>query len=266
MKKIMTLLFAACALLACRGQETNDGMKVIAHRGGASLGAENSISCIRKGLLTGPYAVEVDVHLTSDGAVVVCHDETLDRTTSGSGRIEELTLSQVRSVSLKGGEDGETVPTLEEVLKELKGKCILLLEVKKTREGQYAGIEEKIIELLDTCGMRESVILQSFNDSVLERFHELAPDIPVEKLLVCRLPFGLAFDIKLHRFSLDRYPYVQSFNSCNSVTSQRFIRDVHRSGRMVRVWTVDKPSKLRRGVDAVITNRPQDFLPRPAGE
>ena len=171
MKKIMVLLFAACAVLACRGQETNDGMKVIAHRGGASLGAENSISCIRKGLLAGPYAVEVDVHLTSDGAVVVCHDETLDRTTDGSGRIENLTLSQVRSVRLKGGEDGETVPTLEEVLAELKGKCILLLEVKKTREGQYAGIEEKIIELLDAAGMREHVILQSFNDSVLERFH-----------------------------------------------------------------------------------------------
>ena len=260
MKKILMTLLCACTVAACAGEEPNESMKVIAHRGGASLGAENSISCIRKGIQTGVDAVEVDVHLSADGALIVCHDETLDRTTDASGRIENLTLAQIREATLKGGEPGEKVPTLEDVFREVKGKCTLLLEVKKSREGQYPGIEDKIVSLLDSLGMQGQVVLQSFNDGVLERFHVLMPDLPLEKLLVCRLPFGLAFDIKLHRFSFDDYPHVRSFNSCNSVTTQRFIRDVHARGKTVRVWTVDKPGQVRKGADAVITNCPQLFL------
>lgn len=235
-------------------------MKVIAHRGGASLGAENTLGCIRKGILSGADAVEVDVHLSADEELVVCHDETVDRTTDGHGRIEELTLAQIRNCSVKGGDPGEKVPTLDEVVREVKGKCILLLEVKKSREGQYPGIEDKIVDLLNREGMREQVILQSFNDGVLERFHTLDADLPLEKLLICRLPFGLAIDIRLHRFSFADYPHVRSFNSFNALTTRRFIRDVHAQGKIVRVWTVDKPSRVRKGADTVVTNCPQLFL------
>ena len=259
-KQIIMTILCACATLTCAGGKTNGTMKVIAHRGGASLGAENTLGCIRKGILTGADAIEVDVHLSADGELVVCHDETLDRTTDGQGRIEELTFDQIRSVSIKGGEPGEKVPTLEEVVREVKDKCILLLEVKKSREGQYPGIEDKIVDLLVREGMMGQVVLQSFNDGVLERFHALAPELPLEKLLVCRLPFGLAFDIRLHRFSFDDYPHVRSFNSHYALTSRRFIRDVHAQGKTVRVWTVKKPTQVRKGVDAVITNYPQRFL------
>ena len=259
-KKIILTVLCACTLCAYAGEKVNEEMKVIAHRGGASLGAENTLGCIRKGILSGADAIEVDVHLSADGELVVCHDETVNRTTNGSGRIERLSLDQIRSFSIKGGEPGEKIPTLEEVVREVKGNCILLLEVKKSREGQYPGIEDKIVELLNREGMMGQVVLQSFNDGVLERFHALAPELPLEKLLICRLPFGLCFDIKLHRFSFEDYPYVRSFNSHHALTSRRFIRDAHEHGRTVRVWTVNKPSQVRKGVDAVITNYPQRFL------
>ena len=262
MKKLFVVLLSIFTVLACTGTGINKDMdmKVIAHRGGASLGPENTIRCIRNGILTGAYAIEVDVHLSADCALIVCHDETIDRTTYGSGRIEELTLEQIKGTILRKGDAFDQIPTLEEVLVEVKDKCILLLEIKKSREGQYPGIEEKIVSLIDRYGMRDQVIVQSFNDSVLETFHSIAPDIPLEKLLVCRLPFGLAYDIKLHRFSIDDYPYVNSFNSFNALTTKRFIRDVHESGKTVRVWTVDKPTRVKKGADAVITNCPQLFL------
>lgn len=249
----------ACVLSACAQKGNTDTMKVIAHRGGASLGPENTLSCIEKGIQAGADGIEVDIHLSADGAVIVCHDETIDRTTDGVGRIEELSLEQLRSVHIKGASDEEKLPTLEEVLLLIKDRCPLLLEIKKTRDGQYAGIEEKVIALLDSTGTRNQVVVQSFNDSILKEFHRLAPDIPLEKLLVCRLPFGLAVDIGLRRFSLEDYPWVQSFNTNNVFTSRRFVRDVHALGKTVRVWTVERPSQVVSGVDCVITNHPQNF-------
>ena len=259
MKNILTFILMACTITACNGEVTADAMKVIAHRGGAALGPENTLSCIKEGIKAGADAVEVDVHLTSDGYLVVCHDETLDRTTSGKGRIEDMTLEQVRAVTIPNGDGVERIPLLEEVLDLIKGQCKLLLEIKKSREGQYPFIEDKVIDMLDKTGMKDQVIIQSFNDGVLERIHEIAPDMPLEKLIICRLPFGLAYDIKVRKFSIDDYPYVQSFNPNNTLTTRRFVRQVHKSGKMVRVWTVDKPRKVLKGADAVITNHPDRF-------
>ena len=219
MKKNIILVFSICAFTALANNETRDMMNIIAHRGGASLGPENTITCIESGIKSGANAIEVDVHLSMDGALVVCHDETINRTTSGKGRIEELTLSQIKEAIINEKGIQERIPTLQEVLTVVKDKCTLLLEVKKSRDNQYPFIEDKIVALVDSLGMRNQIVVQSFNDSVLSRFHSIAPDIPLEKLLVCRLPFGLAYDIKIHRISIDDYPYVRSFNTCNALTT-----------------------------------------------
>lgn len=260
MKKIVNLVFAICAFAAMANNEKHDVMKIIAHRGGASLGPENTITCIERGIDSGADAIEVDVHLSKDGALIVCHDETIDRTTNGKGRIEELTLSQIKEAIILENGIQERIPTLEEVLMIVKDKRTLLLEVKKSRNNQYPFIEDKIVALVDSLEMRNQIVLQSFNDSVLSRFHSIAPDIPLEKLLVCRLPFGLAYDIKIHRFSINDYPYVRSFNTYNALTTQRFIKDAHKKGKTVKVWTVDNPKKAKRNVDGIITNCPQLFV------
>lgn len=260
MKKILNLVFAISALSAPANNENYNNMKVIAHRGGASLGPENTITCIERGINSGADAIEVDVHLSLDGFLVVCHDETINRTTNEKGRIEELTLSQIRNAEINYEGIKERIPTLKDVLLTVKDKCPLLLEVKKSRDNQYPLIEDKIVALVDSLGMRDQIVLQSFNDSVLNRFHIIAPDIPTEKLLVCMLPFGLAYDIRVHRFSINDYPNVRSFNIYNGLATQGFINEIHKKGKIVKVWTVDKPQKVKRNVDAVITNCPQAFI------
>ena len=236
---------------------------VTAHRGGAFLGHENTLSCIEKGMAAGADLVEIDVHKTKDGAVVVCHDETLDRTTDTKGRIEEMTLEEVRRariVDKEGRPTDETIPTLEEVLQLIGGRCGLLLEIKLKRDDQYPGIVPDVLALVDAAGMHDKTIIQSFNDVVIEEAHRLDPTLRVEKLLVCRLPFGLCYDVRLHRFSFDRYNYVASINPCYRLTSRRFIRQAHKAGKEVRIWTVNKPLKRLREADGVITNDPALFL------
>ena len=232
---------------------------VTAHRGGAWLGNENTLSCIERGIAAGSDLVEIDVHKTLDGAVVVCHDETIDRTTDGKGRIEEMTLAQIRQARIldkDGNPTEETIPTLEEVLQLIDGRCGLLLEIKLNRDEQYPGIVPDALALVDAAGMHDKTIIQSFNDLILEQAHALDPTMRLEKLLVCRLPFGLCFDVRLHRFSFDRYGYVASFNPFYRLTSKRFIRKAHAAGKEVRLWTVNKPVRRLREADGVITNDP----------
>lgn len=91
-------LFSSCS---GRGDfSVPETVSVTAHRGGAKLGNENTLSCIRQGMATGADMIEVDVHLTRDGEVVVCHDETIDRTTNGTGRIEDLSFAELRAARI----------------------------------------------------------------------------------------------------------------------------------------------------------------------
>ncbi|MBR1538402.1 MAG: hypothetical protein IJ636_02730, partial [Bacteroidales bacterium] len=226
---------------------------------------ENTLSCIRQGIATGADMVEVDVHLTRDGEVVVCHDETIDRTTDAKGRIEDLDFEELRSariVDAEGKVMDECIPTLEEVLRLIDGQCGLLLEIKLSRPDQYPGLSRKCVEIVDACGMREKTVFQSFNDIVLEELHALDASLPLEKLIVCRLPFGLCFDGRLTRFSFEKYDYVEAVNAFYRLTSKRFVNDAHKAGKKVRVWTLDGPSRLIPYVDGIITNDPALFMRR----
>ena len=244
-------------MTGCGVQKTNNSdMVVVAHRGGASLGIENSLSCIEKGIATGADMIEIDVHMSLDGALVVCHDPTIDRTTTGKGAIRELTLEQLRSYPLKHPETGEIaederLPLLEEVLDAIRGRCGLLLEVKRGKDDWYPGIEKAIIDAIEAAGVKDQVVVQSFNDSVLRGFHSLDASIPLEKLTLLPLPVDK-----------DVFSYVQSVNICHSFASGRFIARMHAKGKKVKVWTVNKLSDLPEGVDGVITNDPALFINR----
>lgn len=237
----------------------------VAHRGGASIGNENTLSCIAAGIAAGADMVEIDIHLTKDGQMVVCHDPTIDRTTDGQGAIEEMTADEIRAFHIVDSRTGEltdeTVPTLEEVLDLVSGECSLLVEVKR-KKNQYPGIEEKLVEAIDAFGARRWVTVQSFNDRVIEKVHAIAPDIPVHKLIVCRLPFGLAFDGRIVKFNYDKYDYVESVNVHRSFATKAMVRKAHAAGKKVGVWTVDKPrqvERIRDRVDMIITNSPDLF-------
>lgn len=257
-------MLAFLSVVSCSSQEKDfSDMKIIAHRGGALIGNENTLSAFSNGLAAGADMIELDVHLTSDGEVVVCHDETIDRTTNGKGRIDGMTLEQFKSARALDRESGEAtdeaLPTLEEALDLIQGRAGVLLEIKKFHKGQYEGIEQKVLDMVNARGMHDNVIIQSFDDSILRIVHELDPSMRVEKLIICRPLPGLCFDNGLNTFSFRKYDFCASVNPMRALTSRRFVRQCHKAGMEVKIWTVNSPDKIIPGVDAIITNRPDLF-------
>jgi len=227
----------------------------VAHRGGANLGNENTLSCLTAGLSVGCDMVEIDVHLTKDGELVVCHDPSIDRTTDGTGKIEDLTLAEIRSFHIKDSKTGEvteeTIPTLKEVLDLVYCEGSILIEIKK-KKNQYPGIEQKVVDAIRTRESERWTVVQSFNDSVLNEMHSIAPDIRLQKLTV--LPFGY-----------NKCDFVEAVNILVNFASKGFIKKVHDSGKMVGVWTINEPSQVEKllnsedPIDIVITNSPDKF-------
>ena len=254
---------AAAALLAASfcpgpfchaaGDEGNAGeLIVVAHRGGARLGPENSLGCIELGMEAGADWIEIDVHLSADREIVVCHDPTVDRTTDGKGEISAMKYSELRKLRLldrDGKPTDEHLPTLEEVLRLIDGRASLLLEIKYS-ESSLPGIEQACIDCIRRLGAEDRVIIQSFDDEVVIRTHELAPDIRVEKLL------SSAKD-----FDFGKYSFAASFNINYKAATREFVDMVHSLGKEVKVWTLNEyDAELVKMVDGVITDDPGIFL------
>lgn len=241
-------------------RETLRSLAIVAHRGGAELGLENTLSCIEKGLAAGADAIEIDVHLTKDGHLVVCHDETADRTTDGTGAIRDMTLEQIRQLHVTdsdGNITDEYLPTLDEVLSLVDGRAVLLIEVKRTGDN-YIGIEEKILCEIDRHGAAAWTAIQSFNDSVLENTHALNPAQRLEKLIIFKFPgLPLIFDGTFTRFSFDKYSYAASINIYHEAARRSFVNKILSHGKEVKLWTLDDPSKVPTlPVSGIITDRP----------
>ena len=226
-------------------------MKIIAHRGGAGLGNENTLSCISKGLSYGPDMIEIDVHLTSDCEVVVCHDPYIDRTTDGKGIISEMTLEEVKAahiVDASGNSTDEKIPTLREVIEHIGGRAGILLEIKR-KDNRDDGLERLCLDIIYEYGLEKSMTIQSFNDMVLERFHAMDPSIRLEKLLYIR---------PLNMSKVASRPWIASYNIFFlGLVTRRFVEKMHTMGREVKVWTIKKPSQIPCGnLDGIITDRP----------
>lgn len=235
-------------------------MKIIAHRGGAGLGLENTLSCIEAGLKCNTVSmVEVDVHLTKDGEVIVMHDPDVDRMTDGSGRLEDMSLEELKALhvvknnSPKSDSElsAERIPTLREVLNLIGDRAEVLLEIKRP-DNRDDGLEKACLEIIKECRMYHRVIVQSFNDIVLERFHSMDPGVRLEKLLFIR-PFNLK--------KIARQKHVASYNIFHhGGVTRRFVDKMHAIGKEVKVWTLQSPKqRYPRNIDGIITDRPDLF-------
>lgn len=240
---------------------------IIAHRGGAEIANENTLSSFEQAIKIGVEMIELDVHMTSDGHVVVCHDFTIDRTTDASGKIEDLTLDQFKQAHivdrLSHSVTEETMPTLKEVLFLTQGKTKLLIEIKRKHKDQYLGMEQKIIDLIYEMDMKNQIIIQSFDDQAIFTTQQIDPTIRTEKLLFCKLPLGLCFDGKINSFSFEKYKNCASLNFMYKFVNQKLVDRIHSAGFEVRVWTVNNPAVIKYTVDGIITNRPDLFLQAP---
>lgn len=151
---------------------------ITGHRGARNLWPENSLTGFRNVLALDVDAIELDVHLTDAGELIVIHDATLDRTVEGTGPVRALTQQARASLRLKDSGDG--IPTLDEVLSVLasSGDRKLHVEIKSDAEGRpYPGIVEKVAAQITRFGLEGRSYLTSFDVSVLEECRRLAPGI-----------------------------------------------------------------------------------------
>ena len=276
MKKVILIVSIVLALVIVwfvasftRGAFTakrasTEDLIITAHRGGAKLGAENSLDCFSKGIAAGATSIEIDVHITADNQIVVCHDPTVDRTTNGSGAINDMTLEQIKELRLlEGAADNvgeQQIPTLQEVLDLLDGRVELLLEIKR-KNGNNKGIEARVLEILKQNDALSYTTIQSFDDSVLETLHALDGSLNLEKLLFCKfIGIPVIFDGTFSRFSPQKYSYIRSFNFYNKALSKSLSKYLHKNGYRTRIWTHNDPTTLPDiELEGVITDRPDLF-------
>lgn len=233
---------------------------VIAHRGASGVEPENTVAAITKAVEIGVDLIEIDVHRTRDGHVVVMHDATVDRTAKGAytGPIADLTLEQIKSLDAGIWKSvlrrGERVPTLEEALLSGDGNAIFLVENKAT------GIERDIAEAIRRTGMQKNVVFQSFDPNSVRAFRTLMPDVPAGVL------FGAPqIDDDVERAATMVDTALKANASIVAVhygaVTPAFVRYIQARGLNVWVWTVDGESDMRRmieaGVDGIITNYPE---------
>jgi glycerophosphoryl diester phosphodiesterase len=239
---------------------------VFAHRGGSALRPENTIVAFDNGLALGADGIELDVHLSRDGRVVVHHDSTLDRTTNANGPLGALTADELAGVDAGYWfTDGVTfpfrgrgvgVPTLATVLHRYRG-CRVVIEVKVNSRAMAAAL----VDVIRRADAVERVCVGSFGLRVLSAVRRMEPSIPTS---AAREEVRWALYRSWCRWPVARAPYsgyqVPETSGTTRVVSPRFIEHAHRAGLGVQVWTVDAESDARRlmtwGVDGIITDRP----------
>lgn len=239
-------------------------LAVIAHRGDSAHRPENTLAAFQSAVEIGAAMIEMDAQLTRDGQVVVMHDASVDRTTSGRGLLSELTLAQVRELSAGYPEQfgdrysGERVPSLAEALAFLKGRARILLELKPDSVGDddHDGLEARVLAEIRRAEMSESVALISFDRRALVRCREQAPEISRGHLF--------------YRASADEIVAGAREAECEIVMPHKGMLDdalaerLHAENLKLATWVVDDPDELkalsRFGLFGVGSNDPAALM------
>ena len=233
-----------------------------AHRGGALLWAENSLLAFRNALALGADFLELDVHLTRDGEVVVIHDATLERTTTGTGPVRERTLAELGALRPKdrdGAVIEEGIPTLDQVVAlAAAGKRQILLEIKTDeRRRRYPEIEEKVFVVLDRHRFTPFTVVMAFEGATWRRLRELRPDARVAALYSARMLPAARVTAELEAL---RRAGVAFVGLEQALVGADVARQARLAGLTLGVWTVNEREAIARfidqGVGVVITDRP----------
>ena len=234
---------------------------VIAHRGASGHAPENTLPAFEKAVELGADYVECDVHLSRDGEVVVIHDVEVERTADGKGRIEDLSLEEIKALDAGSwyGEAfaGTKIPTLEEVIERVRGRVRLVVELKSSRP-EIAGA---VVERIRSLGAGSSCLVISFNHPFLRSVREMAPEIAVAPLFNREMVFALdVSDIVEIVESLDAPQAIMSWRAFGPTRPPfSFTMALHKAGRGLWIYTVPRSLKIPfmlLGIDGIITNFP----------
>lgn len=231
--------------------------EIVAHRGSRINRPENTLAAFEEAIRVGADGIELDVHLSKDGEIVVIHDETVDRTTNGSGLVKEMTLAELKELDAGIWFDteyaGQTIPTLREVfelLEERQYQGCLNIELK-TSVYPYKGIEKKIGDLLVEADRPFEVMYSSFSLRSLLKMHRIDPTAELGYLVSKRsiLVFLGAF-----------LPWIGALH----LSHKWYFKKGKSAKKHLRLWTVNDEKVMKKafkkGVTAIITDKPEVAL------
>ncbi len=225
------------------------------HRGARGLAPENTLPAFDLALQYGMDGVELDVHESADGEIIVMHDELVDRTTNGNGYIKEMTLEQIKSldagVKFSSKYAGTKVPTLSEVFDRYREKLLYKVEIKHSYE-YYPNIEEKVLETVDRFNLKKNVQIISFDFDSLKKVREIDNKIEIGLIIEGRPRWFIDIAKKLEA------TWIQAFHGL--VYSKNDVTELHKDGIKLGLWTVNEVKDIIRfcemGVDDLTGDYP----------
>ncbi|HEV2427001.1 MAG TPA: glycerophosphodiester phosphodiesterase [Acidimicrobiales bacterium] len=253
-----------------------------AHQGGSFEAPSSTLFAIERALANGATGIELDVHATADRRIVVCHDDTVDRTTGHAGSISDLTLDELREMDnahwwIEGetatpGRDPSEYPlrgrapadrslgvaTLEEVVRAFPG-TLLTLDIKRTAP-VVEPYEELLAAELARLGAQSSVMVASFIDEAIRRFRDAAPAVATSAASAEATDFFLSLGGAAPVVPPAQALQVPSTVGDVSVVDRRFVETAHAAGVAVHVWTINDLDEMEQlldlGVDGIVSDRP----------
>lgn len=223
---------------------------ICAHRGASGHAPENTLAALEQAINQGATMAEIDAQLTADGHPVLIHDETLERTTSGSGLVAEHSLAELRQLDVGSwfGDKwrGETIPTLEEAIAAVGNRLTLNIELKGAGGTE---LEEAVVKVVQAANFTERCVLTSFDHVRIDRLAALDTDLKLGYIIGRGCWRQIFLTSPVHLLSLER-----------SLADAKLVATAHQAGKEIHVWTVNEEVEMKTmmglGVDAIITNYP----------
>ncbi|MCI0398172.1 MAG: glycerophosphodiester phosphodiesterase [Chloroflexi bacterium] len=276
---ILMFLYGALALLARPAPDhiffTQGPARplVIAHQGGDGLWPGDTLYAFERAAGMGVDVLEMDVHSTADGALVLMHDDTVDRTTDGAGKINSLTLDELKSLdagydwSPDGGQSfpyrgqGITAPTLEEIFTTFPSQW-MVIEIKQVEPP----IVEPLCQMIRQYGLADRALVASFHKQTMAAFRTACPEVATSAaedeirpfFILNTLFLGALHSPPAHAFQVPEY------SGSLHVLTPRFVRGAHGRNLEVHAWTINETADMQRmldlGIDGIITDYPDRLL------
>ncbi len=229
---------------------------VFGHRGASAYAPMNTIPAFELAHKQGADGIELDVHRTKDGKIVILHDFSVEGTTNGTGDIADMTLAELKLLDAGSWFDvsfaNTQIPTLEEVFLAVGRQLFINIEIK-SREIESNGLESLVAQLIHSYGMKERVIVSSFNPYVLMRFRGIYADVPLGYLTAPAeyIPTPDRFAFEAH------HPY-------QAILDEATLAQYKVQANFINTWTVNDPARAvelaKMGVNGLITDKPDEIL------
>jgi|SaaInlStandDraft_5_1057022.scaffolds.fasta_scaffold00932_16 glycerophosphoryl diester phosphodiesterase len=239
-------------MVANQGGIVNNKIVKIAHRGASGTVEENSAQAFLEAIRLGVDMIELDVTCCKSGELIVIHDDTVDRTTTGTGSVGDLTLDEIKQLRLR---DGQEILTLEEALDVINYQCKLNIELKVKCDDVSQTVIDIIKEYVKHHGWHyDDFLISTFNHHKLLPFKDQLPAVK-------RAPLLHSIPITYAEFGVPVGAY--SVNVSVDDITQEFIDDAHRRGFKLYAWVVNTRKEMEEfialGVDGIFTDYPELF-------